>query len=766
MFCFCSMLSLGRVRIMSPCCYVQLMMMLLLAPLFLQFTDGTVDQERKVYIVYMGEAADPLQPGPRSFSAALDQHHKLLVTATRDESIAKSARIYSYTRSFNGFAARLLPEEVDRIQGRDDVISVFESEKKQLHTTRSWDFLGMTQDVLRKPTMESDIIIGVLDTGVYPDAPSFNDTGFGPPPLKWKGKCDSGPNFTGCNNKVIGARFYDLDYLDPDYDILSPADFDGHGSHTSSTAAGTPVPDASLYGIAKGTARGGVPSARIAMYKVCWTNGCDDVNLLAGFDDAIADGVDVISISIGGSAKAFHLDTIAIGSFHAMKKKIVVSCSAGNVGPSLGTVQNVAPWILTVAASNVDRQFKTAVKFANGMKSAGISLNTYTPERAMYPLTSGSLAATEPLGYGNASACDYGTLDEKKVKGKIIFCRGNANQDYYISKMKGAGVIMTTDELTEYPSTTSIPATVILLDQGEKIDTYINNTKYPRAVIYQTRTVDASSAAPAVASFSSRGPQYISPTILKPDVSAPGLSILAAYSKLTTLTGESSDTRHYPFNIISGTSMACPHAAAAAAYVKTFHPDWSPAMIKSAIMTTATPIKIPAEGEGLATGSGEINPSKAIHPGLVYDISISNYISYLCKEGYNETAINLLYHGRKNLSCSDFKPAQGHDGLNYPSMHLQLNSTDTNFKAEFYRTVKQVGFGNSVYVAKVTAPQGISVEVVPERLIFNRKHQKKKFKVTLSGMLANGTDIATASLVWDDSFHTVVSPIVVYKHWY
>ncbi|CAN1357504.1 Subtilisin-like protease SBT4.15 [Linum perenne] len=739
---------------MTPYSVLHLLLAIILH-LSASLTHGTVDSERKVYIVYMGDA---VTSGEGASISALDRHHDMLLTATRDDSIAKSARIYSYTRSFNGFAARLLPEEVQRIQERDDVVSVFESQKNQLHTTRSWDFIGMTQDVRRKPTVESNMIVGVLDTGVYPDAPSFNDSGYGPPPLKWKGKCDSGPNFTGCNNKVIGARYYD-------YDIITPADFDGHGSHTSSTAAGAPVPDASLYGIARGTARGGVPSARIAMYKVCWSTGCDDVNLLAGFDDAIADGVDVISVSIGGSAKAFHLDAIAIGSFHAMKKGILVSCSGGNVGPGLGTVQNVAPWILTVAASNIDRQFKTAVKIGNGMKSAGLSINTYSPKKEMYPLTSGSLSVMEPVGYGNASACDYGTLDMKKVKGKIIFCRGNSNQDYYIDKIQGAGLIMTTTEPSELPLTTIIPATTIPYDQGEKIDSYINKTRYPMAVIYQTRTV-FNATAPAVALFSSRGPQSVSPSILKPDVTAPGLSILAAYSKLTTLSGESSDTRYYPFNIISGTSMACPHVAATAAYVKSFHPDWSAAMIKSAIMTTATPFKIPAEGEGLATGSGEINPRKAIHPGLVYDISISNYISYLCKEGYNETAINLLYHGRKNLSCTDFKPNKGHDGLNYPSMHLQLSSTDTNFTAEFHRTLKQVGYGYSIYIAKVTAPQGISVEVVPERLIFNKKHQKRKFKVTLSGTLANDTEIATASLLWDDTKHTVLSPIVVYKHWY
>ncbi|CAI0408233.1 unnamed protein product [Linum tenue] len=719
-------------------------------------THATVAQQRKVYIVYMGDVSPT-----RSHISALDQHHDLLLSAIQDESMARSAKLYSYTRSFNGFAARLLPEEAHRIRGREGVVSVFESQKNQLHTTRSWNFLKMPQDVRRKATVESNIIVGLLDTGIYPDAPSFNASGFGPPPAKWKGKCDSGANFTGCNNKVIGARFYNLDQMDPNIDVETPADLDGHGSHTSSTVAGVPVGGASLYGIARGTARGGVPSARIAMYKVCWSSGCDDVNLMAGFDDAIADGVDLISVSIGGSPKPFHVDPIAIGAFHAMKKGILVSCSAGNIGPALGTVQNVAPWILTVAASNLDRQFKTAVKLRNGVKSAGISINTFSPKRAMYPLTSGIQAAINVSGYGNASACDYGTLDEKKVKGKLVFCRGSANQDYSINEMKGAGVIMTAAQMSDIAALTIIPGTVLTVADGDKIDRYINTTKYPRAVIQKTRTVHVS--APAIASFSSRGPQFISPSILKPDVAAPGLSILAGYSTLATLTGTKDDPRRYPFNIISGTSMACPHVTATAAYVKSFHPDWSPAMIKSAIMTTATPIKIPAEGEGLATGSGQINPTRALHPGLVYDMALTDYISYLCKEGYNDSDISLLYHSRKNLSCADIKPAKGSDGLNYPSMHYQLNASITTFSVEFHRSVKHVGFGHSVYKAKVTSPKGISIEVFPEKLVFNRKHQKQSFKVCVSGELKNGTYIATGSLVWDDTKHVVLSPIVVYK---
>lgn len=178
-------------------------------------------------------------------------------------------------------------------------------------------------------------------------------------------------------SKVIGAKYFNLDNPEPGT-VLSPTDDDGHGTHTSSTAAGVPVHNASFYGIAEGTARGGVPSARIAMYKVCWGIGCNDMDILAGFDEAIADGVDLISISIGGPSKNYFDDPIAIGSFHAMRAGILTTCSAGNEGPDTFTVQNVAPWVLTVGASSIDRQFKAAARLGNGMRSL-VSLSLCSP---------------------------------------------------------------------------------------------------------------------------------------------------------------------------------------------------------------------------------------------------------------------------------------------------------------------------------------------------------------------------------------------------
>lgn len=169
-------------------------------------------------------------------------------------------------------------------------------------------------------------------------------------------------------SKIIGARYFKLDATPDPVDILSPVDVNGHGTHTSSTSAGNLVENASLYGLAKGTARGAVPSARVSIYKVCWASfGCNDMDILAAYDAAIHDGVDVISISIGGAGSSrYGSDGIAVGAFHAMKKGIITVASAGNDGPMLGGVVNHAPWLVTVAASGIDRQFINKVHLGNG----------------------------------------------------------------------------------------------------------------------------------------------------------------------------------------------------------------------------------------------------------------------------------------------------------------------------------------------------------------------------------------------------------------
>jgi len=343
--------------------------LLLLLLLLTAIASETVGDGDQVYIVYLGHLPSSADASEHTegFSAVELAHHDMLDQVLDGGSSASDRILRSYKRSLNGFAAKLSKEEAHKLSGMNEVVSVFPSRTLELLTTRSWDFLGFPQTPIQELPLEGDVIVGMLDTGVWPDSPSFSDEGFGPPPSRWKGTCH---NFT-CNNKIIGARAYNGGSSSSGQ---SPLDDDGHGSHTASTAAGRAVGNVSMYGLAGGTARGGVPGARLAIYKVC----CGEADILAGFDDAIADGVDVISISIGSPFPFDYFgDVIAIGSFHAMRRGVLTSAAAGNSGLDFGNVCNVAPWMLSVAASSIDRRFVDRIVLGNGKTIVGASINTF-----------------------------------------------------------------------------------------------------------------------------------------------------------------------------------------------------------------------------------------------------------------------------------------------------------------------------------------------------------------------------------------------------
>ncbi|KAL8241065.1 hypothetical protein R6Q59_014420 [Mikania micrantha] len=637
----------------------------------------------------------------------------------------------------------------------EGVVSVFPNRKKQLHTTRSWDFMGFPQDVKRAP-LESDVIVGMLDTGIWPESDSFKDDGFGPPPAKWKGSCDS-TNFT-CNNKLIGAKHYNTEASEAENEEVSARDTEGHGTHTASTVAGRAVNNASLLGLANGTARGGVPSARIAVYKICYRGrGCSDADILAAFDDAIADGVDIISLSVGGSYPLDYFeDSIAIGAFHSMKNGILTSNSAGNSGPSPGSISNLSPWSLSVAASSIDRKFLTQVLLGNNISYEGPAINTF--DGAIHPIVYGASVPNTKKGFTSADSryCEFDSLDPTLVQNKIVVCEEIDGPANAISS-GASGVVIDGDFGQEdfafaYP----LPTTYLSSKDGNAVLSYINSTTTPSASILKSyEPVDK--AAPTVVSFSSRGPNRITPDILKPDLTAPGVDILAAWSTGTTVTGDKGDTRVVPFNIISGTSMSCPHATGAAAYVKSFHPTWSPAAIKSALMTTAAPMSSTKNPDAeFAYGSGHIDPSKAVDPGLVYDAGEQDFVSFLCGQGYNATTLKMVSGDASACSVSTNATVWN---LNYPSFALSAQQTG-RLTRTFNRTVTNVGAVNSSYQANVVAPSGLVVKVNPSNLVFKSVGEKQSFVVSVDATI--GSKALSGSLVWTDGVHNVTSPIFAF----
>ncbi|GAA0145464.1 hypothetical protein Leryth_026319 [Lithospermum erythrorhizon] len=691
------------------------------------------------------------------------KHRDMLSNLKASELDAKESLVYSYTKSFNAFAAKLSADEARKLSSLDGVLHVFRNQYHKLHTTRSWDFIGLPTTAKRNLKLESNIIVGLFDTGITPQSESFEDHGLDQPPAKWKGTCVHFANFSGCNKKLIGATYFKLDRSPDPYDTLSPIDVDGHGTHTSSTLAGSFVPDANLFGLARGTARGAVPSARIAVYKVCWaSSGCADMDILAAFEAAIHDGVDVISISIGGFSGDYTSDAIAVGSFHATIKGIITVASAGNDGPSLGSVANHAPWLITVAASGIDRDFRSKIVLGSGQSVYGVGVNTFESKAQLYPLLSGIDAAKNSESKDSSRFCDEESLDPEKVKGKILFCElGSWGADSVVKGLGGIGTIIQSDFYLDTPQIYMAPSTMVNSTTGEAVTHYINSTRLPSANIHRSEEVKI--RAPFVGSFSSRGPNPGTKHLLKPDIAAPGIDILASYTPLKSLTGLEGDTLFSMFTFMSGTSMACPHVAGAAAYVRSFHPEWSPAAVRSAIITTATPMSCMEEKHAeFAYGAGQVNPTRAISPGLIYDMDSLSYIQFLCNEGYNSSTFSSLI-GPDSINCSKLLPTQSQDGLNYPTMQLSLKSDKEPTTGIFRRRVTNVGPPKCTYNASITAPKGVQIRVKPMSLCFSHVSQRRRFKILVKAKPMPGTPILSASITWKAPGRVVRSPIVIYN---
>ncbi|KAE8057284.1 hypothetical protein FH972_013987 [Carpinus fangiana] len=735
-----------------------------------------------VYIVYMG-AAD-------SRNGSLRDHHVQLMNSVLKRK--ENALVHTYKHGFSGFAATMSEEDARSIAQKPGVVSVFPDPLLELHTTRSWDFLkyqtAVEIDSQPKSDSEpsspgSDTIIGILDTGIWPESESFNDKGMDPIPSRWKGKCMEANDFStsNCNRKLIGARFYNQS--DITFSKLhTPRDTIGHGTHVASTAAGSTVASASYYGLAAGTAKSGSPSSRIAVYRVCSLNGCRGSSILAAFDDAIKDGVDVLSLSLGAPSVleiGLESDPIAIGSFHAVDNGIIVVCSAGNDGPTSGSVVNVAPWILTVAASTIDRDFQSNVVLGEKnevIKGEGINFSPLE-KSAVYPLIYAKSAKKSGASEDEARNCDPDSMDGGLIKGKIVICdtgdSGYSVRDKIdVVKAVGAiGIAVIDDTLNAVASTYgAFPATVISSKGAAEIFSYLNSTGNPVATILATVSVTKYTPAPAIAYFSSRGPSYYTRNVLKPDISAPGVDILAAW--IANDTSEAPKGKEPPlFNVLSGTSMACPHVSGIAASVKARNPTWSPSAIRSAIMTSATQtnnLKAPirTDSGSIATpydyGAGEVTTSEPLQPGLVYETSTIDYLNYLCYSGRTTSAIvGIVKTVPDGFACPKDSNSDYISNINYPSIAIsKFNGKDNK---NVSRTVTNVaGDGVSVYTVSVDAPGGVNVKVIPEKLQFTKNNEKLSYQVVFSSSSATQLkEDVFGSITWSNGKYKVRSPFVL-----
>ncbi|XP_020212703.1 subtilisin-like protease SBT1.7 [Cajanus cajan] len=745
--------------------------LLALLSLLLLGLSGAAEPERTTYIVHVAKSEMP-----EAF-----EHHTVWYQSSL-KSVSDSAEmIYTYDNAIHGYATRLTAEEARLLETQEGILAVLPEARYELHTTRTPLFLGLDKsaDMFPDSSSASDVIIGVLDTGVWPESKSFDDAGLGPIPSGWKGECETGTNFTAknCNRKLIGARYFVsgceamLGPINETEESRSPRDDDGHGTHTASTAAGSVVSGASLFGYAAGTARGMATRARVAVYKVCWKGGCFSSDILAAIDKAIADNVNVLSLSLGGGVADYFRDHVAIGAFSAMEKGILVSCSAGNAGPTSGSLSNVAPWITTVGAGTLDRDFPAYVSLGNGLNYSGVSLYR------------GSALPDSPLPFvyaGNASnatngnLCVTGTLSPEKVAGKIVLCdRGltaRVQKGSVVKSAGGLGMVLSNtaangEELVA--DAHLLPATAVGEKAGDAIKKYLFTSAKPTVKIVFEGTKVGIQPSPVVAAFSSRGPNSITPQILKPDLIAPGVNILAGWSKSVGPTGLPVDGRRVDFNIISGTSMSCPHVSGLAALIKSAHPEWSPAAVRSALMTTAyTVYKTGAKLQDSATGkpstpldhgSGHVDPVAALNPGLVYDLSVDDYLGFLCALNYSSS--DFLTLARRKFQC-DASRRYSVSELNYPSFGVVFGSGSSVVKHT--RTLTNVGPAGT-YKASVTSENSsVKISVEPQVLSF-KENEKKSFSITFSssGSPQRVNAFGFGRLEWSDGKHVVGTPISI-----
>ncbi|XWS45991.1 hypothetical protein CRYUN_Cryun14cG0026700 [Craigia yunnanensis] len=721
-------------------------------------TPSIASMNSQTYIVHMDKtkiAASEQSPGnPKEwYEVVMDSITELSAEEEEEhESEATSPQlIYVYKTAISGFAAKLSTKHLESLKKLNGFLSATPDEMLTLHTTRSPQFLGLElgKGLWNASNLEYDVIIGVVDSGIWPEHVSFQDEGMSPVPSRWKGACEEGTNFSqsNCNKKLIGARAFFQGYeaaagrINETKDYRSARDAQGHGTHTASTAAGNLVANASIFGLAKGSAGGVRYTSRIAAYKTCWSGGCVSSDILAAIDQAILDGVDVLSLSLGGSAKPYHSDKIAIGAFQAIKKGIFVSCSGGNSGPSSSTVSNTAPWIMTVAASYLDRSFLTTVKLGDGQTFEGSSLYVGKATKQL-PLVYG-----ETAGDTTAAYCIDDSLNSNLVKGKIVVCQrginSRAEKGEQVKLAGGAGMLLvnTENEGEElFADAHILPATLLGALAGKAIKNYLNSTKNPTASITFEGTMYGK-PAPVMAAFSSRGPNKIGLDVIKPDVTAPGMNILAAWPPSTGPTKLKSDKRSVLFNVVSGTSMSCPHVSGIAALLKSVHKDWSPAAIKSALMTTANVLDtthgqildVAFSNSTVATpfafGAGHVDPEKASDPGLIYDITPEDYQNYLCSLNYSASEI-ALFTG-EGFTCPKKSTMQPGD-LNYPSFAVNFKRNSKRNNVTFKRTVTHVGIPNVTYIVQRNYPNGVSMTIKPEILKFEKPGLKLSYKITFT----------------------------------
>ena len=737
-----------------------------------------------------GQKIDPLAPDVVRYVSYLKDKHDAAL-----RNVGNGAKLYSYAFSFNGFAAKLTPGQAEAMAKQDGVVAVTPDEALQVDTSFTPQFLGLTApgglwDQLGGPTGGKNlngagegIVIGMVDTGIWPENPAFSDRDasgklvFQQLP-GWHGKCegangnDGSWNASLCNQKLITAQHFNAGWGGDagvhaalPWEFLSPRDYTGHGSHTSSTAGGNNGVQATGPAAGLGKISGMAPRARIATYKVCWetldpnAGGCFTSDSVAAIDQAVADGVDVINFSISGTTNNF-LSAVEVAFLNAADSGVFVATSAGNSGPTTSTVAHPSVWATTVAAGTHSRNGLGSTTLGNNATYNGSSFAPALGSTPLIDSTSAGLAGADPvkveLCYSAADNVIAGVptavLDPAKVAGKIVLCKRGTNalvnKGNAVAAAGGAGMILRNDPLgatTTLALVHAVPAVHIVAADGLAVKSYITAQGAAATASIAQATILSNLAAPLTATFSSRGPSLAAGgDILKPDVIAPGQDILAAVAP--------PNNGGLNFALYQGTSMSSPHVAGVAALLKQLHPNWSPMMIKSALMTTGTNVLDGPDTNPLVIfrqGAGHIAPNSAANPGLVFDSNANDWLALLCgaTTGVTPATCAALAGAGYSFDASDMNTASIAIG--------DLPGVQT-----VKRRVTNVGNSSATYTASFTGMPGITTVISPTSLTL-APGQTGNFTVSFTRTTAPFNAYQGGQLTWTDGSHVVRIPMVV-----
>ncbi|MEV6970157.1 S8 family peptidase [Hamadaea sp. NPDC051192] len=718
-----------------------------------------------------GKKVDAHSPEAKAYAQRLSSDHD---AALRAAGVSSTRKGYDYQTVFNGFSAQLTQAEAARLAKTAGVTAVWANETVHADTVTTPSFLGLTGDggVWQQQFggvghAGEGVIVGIIDSGIWPENPAFAPlaeprTDSATIAAKWHGTCDAGVTGTpvACNNKLIGARYFKAagqGSIQP-VEFFSPRDYDGHGTHTASTAAGNNNVPASINGSPVGSISGMAPAARIAAYKALWENAAHDgasgstVDLVAAINQAVSDGVDVINYSISGSTTSV-VNAVEVAFFNATAAGVFVATSAGNDGPGVSTVAHNAPWTATVAASTHPRGNQKTIVLGNGAQYTGVGVVTAAVPSS--PLINSAAIPAAGQTVANATLCMPGSIDAAQATGKIVICTRGTNarveKGQVVKDAGGVGMILANTAAAPglVGDFHAVPTVQVEAPAGDAIKAYAATAG---ATASLTVTDPTPVEAPLMAGFSSTGPALAGGgDLLKPDITAPGVDVIAAISP-------AKDGNN--FNAESGTSMSSPHIAGLAALLKSANPGWDPITIKSALMTTAyqldnkgNPIQTAtgAAATPLNFGAGHVQPASAFNPGLVYESGPVDWLAYLCAIGQGAAV---------GLDCSAL-PAIDPSDLNYPSISVgDLVGSQT-----ITRTVTNITNRDSKYTPTVVAPAGVTVSVSPAILKVDAG-QSATYKVTLTRSTAALGSWAFGSISWYDKAtghrdHTVRSPIAV-----